>query len=627
MKIIKTQNKVPLFHILLGLGVLPTFLFFAILTSEIPEMVLRLFNSLRLVHFLGLVLIFFLIFQFNTHFAKIITCIFLAVLFALPMAINLTYGVSNATLIGGFIPYKDGFYYYIGAEKLLAGQRISALGLQGAWRPLFPGWLSILLLITNRNLLLALGLMTLITAYCCFFASETIRSEFGPLPAAFFTAMIYAFIRPMLGTTLTEIPSLGFANLSVILLMNTVRSKKFLEAVLGGFLLILAISIRAGAFFILPFLVIWLGWHLRGSKRLSFSTATAYGTILLVLFLAANVLFPRLTTEPGASTFGNFSYMLYGQAVGGAGFNFHLEALGTHDPDVVMQAALERIHSHPLSLMIGFAKSYRDFFINNTWGMFDLLSGETANMELLFWLLMISLLIFGLARSLRDFKQPMNALLLACFIGLLLSIPFLPPIDGGSRFYSGSVSFLFALMTVYLPPLHFGKKDIGQMNATKPTPIVARSLAAIFTVALLAGPILILNTSKKEASKLIECRNGLTAIQTEYTNGSFIDILPDEDENCGKSPKLCISVFERNGRDKKTDDFYNLLVELAEDSSRGIRFWAGVNWFSGQHAFMVLPLDTVDEIQSNQRFNGCAEALETEFQRVRIIEILNVGQT
>lgn len=617
------QKKIPFFVILLGLAVLPSFLFFAILASEIPAMVLSIFNSFRLVHFLGLVLIFYLIFQFNAHFAKVIACSFIIALFTIPIAINLTYGISNATIIGGFIPYKDGFYYYVGAEKLLAGQRISAQGLQGAWRPLFPGWLSILLHITNRNLLMALGVMTLITAYCCFIASETIRSEFGPLQAAIFTAMTYAFIRPMLGTTLTEIPSLGFANLSLILLMNTVRSKKLLEAVLGGFMLILAISIRAGAFFMLPLLVIWLGWHLRGSKRISFSAAAVYGAVLLVLFLAANVLFPRLTTEPGASTFGNFSYMLYGQAVGGAGFNYHLEALGTHDSDVVMQAALERIRSHPLSLMIGFAKSYRDFFTNNTWGIFDLLSGETANLEWLFWLLMISLLIFGLARSLRDFKQPMNALILACFAGLFLSIPFLPPIDGGSRFYTGSVPFLFALMTVHLPSFHFRHKDKGQMNASNPIPIIACSLAALFTIVLLAGPILILNASKKETGKLIECRNGLIAIQTEYTNGSFIDLLPDEDETCGKSPKLCHSTFERNGRDKKTDDFYNLLVEMAEESTRGIRVWAGVDWSSVQHAFMILPLDMAEKTQPNQRFYSCAEAIETEFQRVRKIDIVN----
>lgn len=66
--------------------------------------------------------------------------------------------------------------------------------------------------------------------------------------------------------------------------------------------------------------------------------------------------------------------MLYGQAVGGAGFQYHLQALGTDDSAVVLQAALQKIREYPLGLLIGFYKSYRDFFTHNSMGMFDLLS-------------------------------------------------------------------------------------------------------------------------------------------------------------------------------------------------------------------------------------------------------------
>ena len=62
---------------------------------------------------------------------------------------------------------------------------------------------------------------------------------------------------------------------------------------------------------------------------------------------------------------------------------------------------------------------------------------------------------------------------------------------------------------------------------------------------------------------------------------------------------------------------------MAEESGEGIRVWAGLDWTSGQHAFMVLPLDMANQTQPNQRFNGCAEALETEFQRVRKIDFIN----
>lgn len=603
----------------LGTVVIPSGIYYLIINSGMPAIVVDLCASFKLAHFLLTTLVFLLLFQSGNRFARIAACALCAVLFALPMAINLTNGISSATMIGGFIPYKDGFYYYNGANMLLAGERITPLGLQGAFRPLFPGWLSVLLLITNQNLLMALGLMILITAYCVYFAAESLRQEYGPLPAALFFTLTYAFIRPMLGETLTELPSLAFACLSLVLLIKTSKSGKFLDAVLGGMMLVLAVSIRAGAFFILPFLVFWLGWRLRGEKKISLKIIMIYGVILLAIFLIANMIFTRLTTEQGDSTFGNFSWMLYGQAVGGAGFNHHLVALGTHDADVVIQAALERIRTYPLGLLIGFAKSYRDFFTNNSLGMFDLLSGENAVMRWIFWLLMIGLLVYGLYKSLRKAKEPLNALLLVCFFGLLLSIPFLPPIDGGNRFYSGNVPLLFALMSIHLPSLD--RKYEKDKNIGEEVFLISRCLAILFTLALLLGPLLILNLRKsQEAAKLAECDGALTAVQVEYPHGSYVDILPDDSTACGSAPEICLSRFASHGEDYQTDDFYNLLVDKAENSSLGIRVWAGVEWNSNQYAFILLPLDLTGSTESNQRYNACAHYSETQFQRVLEIQ-------
>ena len=146
--------------------------------------------------------------------------------------------------------------------------RIGQNGLQGAFRPLFPGLLSILLLLTNHNLLLSLVLMVLGTAFCVFFAAESLRVEYGSLPAALFFSLVYAFIQPMLGDTLTEIPSLAFACLSLVLLFKTNRNPNVMDALLGGTMLVLALSIRAGAFFMLPLLVLWLGLAFQGEAEI-----------------------------------------------------------------------------------------------------------------------------------------------------------------------------------------------------------------------------------------------------------------------------------------------------------------------------------------------------------------------
>lgn len=60
-------------------------------------------------------------------------------------------------------------------------------------------------------------------------------------------------------------------------------------------------------------------------------------------------------------------------------------------------------------------------------------------------------LIYGIARAIAEVRDSVNGMLLACFLGILASIPFLPPVDGGNRFYPGSAPYLFALMAIHCP--------------------------------------------------------------------------------------------------------------------------------------------------------------------------------
>jgi hypothetical protein len=205
----------------------------------------------------------------------------------------------------------------------------------------------------------------------------------------------------MIGDTLTEVPSLAFACLSLALLLAR-AIPSFCGCRLG--------RVHAGAgsqyprrgFLHAAFPDHLLGRLVRGDRKFSWRRAIIFGLIFVAAFGAFNVLLPRLITEQSGATFGNFSWMLYGQAVGGAGFQYHLQALGTDDSAVVLQAALQKIREYPLGLMIGFYKSYRDFFTHNSLGMFDLLSGGKAGWGWFFWSLCIAGLINGLARALPD---------------------------------------------------------------------------------------------------------------------------------------------------------------------------------------------------------------------------------
>ena len=518
-------------------ALLPAALVFILAAQvQLPVKIIHWFSPFKLIHFLLLSILFFLIFQIRERRSYRCAGMLLAALaFALPLAIRLSSGLSNATVLGGFIPYKDGYYYYNGAEMLLNGQRIPPGGLQGAFRPLFPGLLSLLLTFTGRNLLGALVIMVALTALTVWLAADCLNDQFGPLPAALFFSLTYAFIRPMIGDTLTEVPSLAFACLALILLLRAARSRRPADAAWGGVMLTLAISIRAGAFFMLPFLILWLGWLFRGERKFSWRMAIIFGLIIVAAFGAFNVLLPHLITEQSGATFGNFSWMLYGQAVGGAGFQYHLQALGTDDSVVVLQAALQKIRTYPLGLLIGFYKSYRDFFVNNSLGMFDLLSGEKAGLGWAFWVICIGLLLYGFIRSLSKLKEECNGLLVAGFVGILASIPFLPPIDGGNRFYSGSVPFLFALMTVALPALRLTR---AQEKSPELPGKGLRWTAGAIALLMVGGPLLARALSKPVTARALVCAAGQIPFTTYLTPGSYVDILPDGSAACGVSPAV-----------------------------------------------------------------------------------------
>ena len=616
------KNKIALKEILFSIAGLfvSCAVFFLLSSVDLPGNWIKFFSYFNWVHFLLVAALFFLIFQLNNKAAVVAGAVLAAAVYALPLAVRLSSGLSNATVLAGFIPYKDGFYYYNGAGMLLSGQMIPAEGLQGAFRPLFPALLSSLLLLTGGNLLLTLQVMVLGTGLCAYLAAVSVRRSYGPLPAAVFFALVFAFIRSMLGDTLTELPGLAFACLALALLIEAAHTKNILTAASGGVMLVLALSIRAGAFFMLPFLILWWGWLHRGEKWLPWKKMVVLGLILVIAFAAFNMLVPRLLVAAGESTFGNFSWMLYGQAVGGAGFKYHVQALGTSDSAVVLQAALEKMRTYPLGFLIGCYKAFRDFFSNNSLGMFDLLSGEKAVGSWIFWGVCLGLLAGGLITGLRHRRQPVNALLLAGFMGVLFSIPFLPPIDGGNRFYAGSVPFIFALLAAALPGAHF-------ISTENKTDILYTSMGAItgwtsggmiFLTMLL--PLAILTFSADSTSVKTQCETGLIPYEARLVEGTYVDILPDENAVCGPAPDLCRARFTANGMDQANDDFYRLLAEMSRQSENGLRLWAGIERNSGEYYFWAMPVDLTTELRDGTTFSGCAQAVESQYQHLLLVE-------
>jgi len=582
----------------------------------------KYFGNADLLQFTIVLIVYAVCLHIRKPWRWILYGIWTAIIIGIPVFAKWSSGLSNANVIGGLLPYKDAFYYANGGQAIFSGNVIPAHGVQGAFRPLFPGMLAFLNGLTNNNLILSTIILTIFLGGSIAFAGREVNKFFGAWPAAVWMAMVFAFIRPMIAYTLTEIPSLALGCLGFVLLLRAAHSFNWLDFFLGGALYILGISIRAGTFFVLPLLVFWLGWMKHKEQKSPWIPMVVYALVFLFVFFAANSITPAFITDPSTETFGNFSWMLYGQAVGGAGWQYHMEALGTNDPQIVLTAALEKLQSYPLGMALGSLKAVRDFFSPGIRGIFYVLRFPNLAVRFSFYLICMVLLGLGIFYLIQQRKQPLHSFILFFSAGVLASIPFLPPIDGGNRFYAGSVPFIYLLcaMGLAIPFQIRQPSNVRVNNQTSITNIIFCCIAIALVVVILVFPPLQLRWTKNVDYPLPACGDDQTGYLTRFDRGSYIAISPDERSDCGKFPNLCLSAFKRYGQEKNNDDFYNQLISIVEESNHGIYVSSAYDLRSSRYYFLVVPKETPHFILSNAILNGCGREMKTKFQTIMIAE-------
>jgi hypothetical protein len=526
-------------------------------------------------------------------------------------------GFSDNMLIGGLLPYKDAHSYYLGMQMLLNGSPIASTGLQAAGRPLFPGFLLIFMLFTQANLQWAIALIFACVAASLYIAARRVFLDYGIVAGALLSTFLFLYIRPFIGFTLSESAGFIFGCLAFLLLWNAAQRQNITDLAIGMVVLTLAVSIRTGAFFMLPTLILWSGWLFRGQKRFSFWAAGVSALASVAAFAVMNVLYPRLVVEPGGVTFGNFAYALYGQVHGGTGWNYAIKVMETHEPGPILQAALQFFLKHPLSFFIGTAKAYRDFFFSD-FGLFEFMTNSREGLvDAVLWFAKLLLLGLGIFQAGRRWRNsPVHALLLAGLAGVILSIPFMPPIDGGSRFYASSVAFLFALAIMGIPTRPAERPTITVRSVS---PLAGLSILVVLCALIL--PITLANLNRQPAQFSVPaCPDDFEPFMAQVSRGSYIDLVQAGD--CGLAPAICLSDFIENGTEPTTDDFYQELISQASMHEDAMRVALVVNWLNKKHYYLLGSPAQLDIYETRQVFTGCAAHIRTRNQNIYEIQAI-----
>lgn len=596
---------------------LPLLLFWLILLVGIPDSFTQYFHTYTLGIFLIVIILYYMSFSLPEKVGGVAVLSLTMTLLALSLSYMWTSGFSDNFVIGGLLPYKDGKNYFAGATLILNGLPMLKAG-QATERPLFPSFLASLFWLTGQNLKISLGIIVQLVGIGIYFSSQQIRTAFGVLAASLFATLLYFYIQAFIGFTLSEL--LGFLTgcLGFAMIVEASTHHKWGDLLLGVVILLIGVSARVGAFFIFPMLAIWIGWIFRGERSFNLKRAVYSFIIILVFYFLINSIYSRFLGIPPGSSFENFSYAIYGQVRGGTGWHSAIEELGTRDPSIVYRAALNYFLEHPIGLVIGFVKSYRDFFWMGGNGIFPFSrSAWLPSLNIILWLVMLILLLKAVIKLFKSIHSDGDSLLLACFIGIFLSIPFLPPVDGGTRFHAGTVPFFFAALVAGLSG--FPNSDHEQIRAENPLSgsLFFYRYAIIFLILMvLILPILIYEFGRKPVYTVVECSQNEQPFVIESHPGSYIDFIKDNSFRKAFNSEVSLYDFQKNNNELTIDDYYQKLVSLAKSDSANIRLIPTINLIDNNFHYFYIPLDKLSHGGLSGLISGCGIEIRTKNQSI-----------
>lgn len=498
----------------------------------------RQYYEFGLERIIFLLIVFALLIRIQGIWGKWLTLTFTLLLFSLSL-IYKWQTADNFSTVGGFFPVRDTYDYYQGAQTLIYGMDISG---SSTFRPIYTAFLATIMWLLNGNLQMVLIALAWLNAFAIFIATlevhKTLRNSFF---AAIYLVFGYIFFRRFSGTLLTE--NLGFllGNLALFFFLRSATSHRLNYSLFGLFLLTVGLNARAGAYIILPLIVLWAAFSFR--KDHGFWRTIFIGVAVAFLGMAGNWLFAKAINSPTSAMFSNYSYTLYGLAAGNKGWEQVLVDHPGVDSNKIFALAFDKIKNEPSLFAQGISGAYTDYFSASKGAFSFLLLKRDRNdtLNIILW----SLSILGLITAFLKREQKPFSLSLAFFAGIMLSVGLVPPIDSTMmRAYATTIPMSLYVVVIggrFLSEALFRKHsmEMGESNEDIKFPAL---LSGFILVASFVIPILLRQFgSTPSANSSITCEPGKTPTTFVIPNGS--SIIPDEEARSSYIPTVEYSRF------------------------------------------------------------------------------------
>ena len=214
-------------------------------------------------------------------------------------------------------------------------------------------------------------------------ALEVRRSK-GAAAGAVTYWIVFLFARRFIGTTMTETLGITLGALALAFFCRGASQKNKMYILAGLFLLTLALNVRAGAFFLLPILVLWVGWVFRETKGFAWKPAFL-AALMVVAGFGVNSLVLRLIGTPGGTPFGNFSESLYGLASGGERWAYvydqypELRSMPEKERfEQIYRMSFDLIRQNPTGIIQGSLRQWGLLFSDTWFSVYAYVGGENS---------------------------------------------------------------------------------------------------------------------------------------------------------------------------------------------------------------------------------------------------------
>jgi hypothetical protein len=546
-----------------------------------------------------LFILLYIAFRLPDWYGKLLSVTLALSVFALALAGIWASGHTQSTILSGLIPFYDAQAYYVDALRLLAGKDVSDFS---SARPLFAGWLAGLLALTGRNLTLVVGSLAAINGVACYLAAMEIRRTHGVSPAVFLLIFLFLYYRHRTaGTVMSE--NLGFplGILGFVLIWQGIAHASHRPVLFGLFLTTLGLNARPGPLFILPFQLIWAGWYFRESGKQFSWRIFLLGTFAIASGFALNLLMVRLLGTPSGVPFAQFSYALYGLASGGKSWHYvfdtHPELFNLLEPQrtqLIYKLTFDLILDNPARLLQGAIYNWSMLFSTSGYGVFSYIGGENNLINTWARWGCYVLCILGIIKWTRAPSDPYTSLITVSSLGILASVPFVPPADAyGMRLYAAGITILGLLPAMGLV-FALNKSGFNDLqNSTKVTTDSHTTTWYATSLILLTfiGPIFVKGTDSVSSVPEIGCQSEIDSILFRFDPGSSIHLIKEKDFRLDWMPVFHQGLFKRNAHSLPD----NYLAEWLEDIGAPTTLFYSLDYRSNRAVFVIVPTSLLPE--------------------------------